>query len=226
MKQYLLIFAALLSINAHAQNSISNVVITANSIQFDMHLVPEITEDIYDELDYLIFWNLYDSDLVIDQSNLIYATTVNFSGIPSITRVFVGPSFIYDYFGISFDSDLTEGVPVSGSFYAEWDQAVFHPDTLYEITIEWGDDTGAGNPLHTFSNIPNGVTLTTALSGGNIQITVPTETGKNYQLQNSSTLTNWTNLGSAISGNGTTNTFTDATDQNAEFYRVEITDNP
>ena len=70
------------------------------------------------------------------------------------------------------------------------------------------------------------MTLTTALSGGNIQITVPTETGKNYQLQNSSTLTNWANLGGAISGNGTTNTFTDATDQDAEFYRVKITDNP
>ena len=153
MKQHLLIFTALLSINAHAQNSISNVVITTNSIQFDMHLVPEITEDIYDELDYLYFLNRYDSDLVIDQSNWIDATTVTFSGIPSITSVFVGPSFIDDYFGISFDSDLTEGVPVSGSFYAEWDQTVFHPDALYEITIEWGDDTGAGNPLHTLSPI-------------------------------------------------------------------------
>ena len=109
-------------------------------------------------------------------------------------------------------------------FYAEWDQAVFHPDALYEIPLN-GVISGATNPFFTFSNIPEeSIALTTALSGGNIEIAVPTETGKNYQLQNSS-ITNWT-IGSAISGDGSTNTFTDATDQYAEFYRVEITDNP
>ena len=88
MKPYLLAIA-LLSSTAHAQNSISNVVITANSIQFDMYIVPEATQDILDGLGYFGFNNNYDSDLVIDQSNLIDATTVTFSGI--ITSRICGP---------------------------------------------------------------------------------------------------------------------------------------
>jgi hypothetical protein len=66
--------------------------------------------------------------------------------------------------------------------------------------------------------------LTATVSGGNIHISFPTQTGYSYQLQYKNNLTdaNWISLGSPLSGNGSIQTIDDSAAGNTRFYRVEI----
>jgi hypothetical protein len=66
--------------------------------------------------------------------------------------------------------------------------------------------------------------LTAAMSGGNIQISFPTQSGYSYQLQYKNNLTdpNWTSVGSPVSGDGTVKSVSDAATLSNRFYHVQI----
>lgn len=65
--------------------------------------------------------------------------------------------------------------------------------------------------------------LKAALSGGNIHVSFPTETGFNYQVQYKTHLsdTTWTPLGTPVAGDGTVRSVTDSAADASRFYRVQ-----
>jgi hypothetical protein len=66
--------------------------------------------------------------------------------------------------------------------------------------------------------------LTATVSGGNVHISFPTQTGYTYQLQYKTNLTDasWTPLGGGLAGNGSVQTINDSAAGNSRFYRVEV----
>jgi len=68
------------------------------------------------------------------------------------------------------------------------------------------------------------ISLTATLSGGQINISFPTTSGKSYQLVFKSSLsaTTWTPVGSAIAGTGSVQSVQYAPTGNAGFYTIEI----
>jgi len=71
---------------------------------------------------------------------------------------------------------------------------------------------------------PNAVTITPSMSGTNLMLSFPTQTGYNYSMYYKNNLTdpNWTQLGSQVPGNGSTNSVSDPLGQNHRFYRLSI----
>jgi hypothetical protein len=71
---------------------------------------------------------------------------------------------------------------------------------------------------------PNPVALTASISGTNIVLSLPTQTGFNYLLSYKNNLTDpsWTTLGGSVAGNGMIQTMTDGISQSHRFYRVTI----
>jgi hypothetical protein len=67
-------------------------------------------------------------------------------------------------------------------------------------------------------------TLTAIVSGGNVQISLPTQSGYSYQIQYKNSLTdaNWTPLGSAINGNGSIQSANDSITGTSRFYRAQV----
>ena len=70
----------------------------------------------------------------------------------------------------------------------------------------------------------NPVTLTASISGTNILLSFPTQTGFNYSLSYKNNLTDpsWTPLGGSVAGNGMIQTMTDGISQSHRFYRLTI----
>jgi hypothetical protein len=70
----------------------------------------------------------------------------------------------------------------------------------------------------------NPVTLTASISGTNILLSFPTQTGFNYSLSYKNNLTDpsWTPLGGSVAGNGMIQTMTDGISQTNRFYRLTI----
>lgn len=70
--------------------------------------------------------------------------------------------------------------------------------------------------------------LTASLNGGNISISVQTQTGFTYQMQRKNTLAavTWTSVGIPFTGNDTIHVVTDPTAGSSGFYRVQITPLP
>ncbi|MCX6873975.1 MAG: C-type lectin domain-containing protein [Verrucomicrobia bacterium] len=72
-------------------------------------------------------------------------------------------------------------------------------------------------------NVPR--TLTQTLTGTNLQLSCPTVTGLNYQLQSSDDCVTWSNLGTSVAGNGSPWTQTlSTTSAPARFYRMALSD--
>ncbi|MDB6016283.1 MAG: hypothetical protein JWR19_772 [Pedosphaera sp.] len=72
---------------------------------------------------------------------------------------------------------------------------------------------------------PSGITLTASVSGGNIHISFPTQTGSHYQLLYKLNLTDasWIPLGSPIAGNNTVQSVNDSLSGGSHrFYRVQV----
>ena len=65
--------------------------------------------------------------------------------------------------------------------------------------------------------------LKAALSGGNIIISFPTQTGFNYQVLYKTHLSdaNWTPLGSPVAGNGSVQSVPDSAAGASRFYKVQ-----
>jgi len=65
--------------------------------------------------------------------------------------------------------------------------------------------------------------LKVAVASGNLQISIPTQNGYNYQLQYTTSLTNptWTPLGGLISGDGAVHSVADPL-AGTRFYRVLV----
>jgi hypothetical protein len=72
--------------------------------------------------------------------------------------------------------------------------------------------------------VANPVTLTASISGTNILLSFPTQTGFNYSLSYKNNLTDpsWTPLGSSVTGNGMIQTMSDGISVNHRFYRLTI----
>jgi Carbohydrate binding module (family 6) len=92
-----------------------------------------------------------------------------------------------------------------------------------------GNPTGDGNTCNTgfFMLVPvapAGLTLSASISGGNIHISFPTQTGSNYQLLYKTHLSDasWTTLGSPVSGNNAVQSVSDTVGGSSRFYRVQI----
>jgi hypothetical protein len=68
------------------------------------------------------------------------------------------------------------------------------------------------------------VTLTASISGGNINISFPTQNGHTYQLLSNSTLTGgtWSSVGSPVTGDGSTKMVSDTVGSGNRFYRLQI----
>ncbi|MCX6873976.1 MAG: hypothetical protein NTW21_09235, partial [Verrucomicrobia bacterium] len=72
-------------------------------------------------------------------------------------------------------------------------------------------------------NVPR--TLTQTLTGTNLQLSCPTVTGLNYQLQGSDDCVTWSNLGASVAGNGSPWTQTlSTTSAPVRFYRMALSD--
>jgi hypothetical protein len=71
---------------------------------------------------------------------------------------------------------------------------------------------------------PSQTTLSATVSGGNINIKFPTQTGFSYQVLYKDNLSDptWTPLGSPIAGDGTVKTIQDPTGGQQRFYRLYI----
>ena len=86
--------------------------------------------------------------------------------------------------------------------------------------------TGNGlNPLF-FMLVPAGssvqpFSLSASLSGNNIRISIPTQSGHNYTLWHAATLTSaWTQVGSSIAGNGSVQTVSEPASSVQGYYKV------
>ena len=68
------------------------------------------------------------------------------------------------------------------------------------------------------------ITLTATISGGNINISFPTQNGSSYQLLYKNDLTDptWTPIGSPVSGNGSVQSLGDTLGLSKRFYRVQV----
>ena len=66
--------------------------------------------------------------------------------------------------------------------------------------------------------------ISATLSGGNIVLSFPTESGFSYQVQHKGNLTDssWNNLGNAVAGDGTSKSVSDPATGVKRFYRLEI----
>ena len=64
--------------------------------------------------------------------------------------------------------------------------------------------------------------LAATLSGGNLVLSFPTQSGFQYQVEYKNSLSDpdWSSLGSPIAGNGVVQTATDPAGQTGRFYRV------
>ncbi len=67
-------------------------------------------------------------------------------------------------------------------------------------------------------------TIAAHISGGNISVSFPSQTGYSYQLQYKNNLTdaNWTSVGSAVSGDGSVKSVVDSTTASHRYYRVQV----
>lgn len=253
MKQYLLIFAALLSINAQAQITITRAEVTPNSISMTLSgkIPADAIEPTYldgfiistdygfsipglaaDDFNKILHPDVVDTEIPVPEIELTAMpalTVFYYEGMPAY---FIGENFGTHIY-VSLEQDIIKNQHYDLTITITYSQNIFIPENCNGLNFQWGigitDDYGTRVAATTHIIIPENVTtpaLTTALSGGNIQITIPTEPGKSYQLQNSAALDSFSNLGAAVSGDGNPHTFTDPADQDAEFYRVEIIDNP
>jgi hypothetical protein len=67
-------------------------------------------------------------------------------------------------------------------------------------------------------------TLSVSTSGGNILLSFPTDSGKNYTILTNDTVVggNWQPLGAPIAGDGSVKTVTNAVAGTKLFYRLQI----
>jgi len=68
------------------------------------------------------------------------------------------------------------------------------------------------------------ITLTATISGGNINISFPTQNGSSYQLLYKNNLTDlsWIPIGSPVPGNGSVQSVGDTVGLSSRFYRVQV----
>ena len=120
-----------------------------------------------------------------------------------------------------------------GSSWTQVTATVTPPAGATQMTIGWIQAAGAGNGENWVTLIDNVVVTTGAISGPTnilsattqpgVQISWPTATGTNYQVQSAAQLQAtpvWSAFGSQISGNGATNFVTDAVSGAQKYYRV------
>jgi len=72
--------------------------------------------------------------------------------------------------------------------------------------------------------IPNPVSLTATLNGGNVDLSFATQSGFSYQVQSKDNVTDatWNNLGSAVEGDGAAKSVNDPATGGKRFYRLQI----
>jgi hypothetical protein len=85
--------------------------------------------------------------------------------------------------------------------------------------------SGAGQPRYagTTNTPPDSVTLTTGRNGAELQISFPTQTGYNYQLESVSSISGtWQSAGDPAAGTGSATTKTLTTSGSEMYFRVRV----
>jgi hypothetical protein len=130
------------------------------------------------------------------------------------------------------------GIPSTGAYQTyTWSPLVDANGDIVEFTTDGSAKTikllvvNAGFNMNFFMLSPvesasvAKPTLTAKISGQNIVVSFPTQSGVSYQLvyRNSLTDTTETSVGSPVVGDGTTKTISDTLGQSYRFYRVKAT---
>ncbi len=96
-------------------------------------------------------------------------------------------------------------------------------------TLQVGNPLGSGSDINVnfFMLVPASsglITLTATISGGNINISFPTQNGSSYQLLYKNNLTDlsWIPIGSPVPGNGSVQSVGDTVGLSSRFYRVQV----
>jgi hypothetical protein len=121
----------------------------------------------------------------------------------------------------------------SGTSFATWQYVPLVDANTNKVTLSFGgvktlqltgDYNENVNFLMLVPVVPNSVTLTASISGPNILLSFPTQTGFNYTVYYKNNLTDpiWTPLGDSVLGDGTIKTVTDGMNGGSRFYRLTI----
>ncbi len=91
-------------------------------------------------------------------------------------------------------------------------------------TLQITGDYKANVNFFELVSVPQVVNLAASLSGTNIVLSFPTQSGSTYAItyKNNLTEANWTPLGAPVAGDGTTKSVNDGLAGNARFYRLMI----
>jgi len=118
----------------------------------------------------------------------------------------------------------------------EWASLVDNNGNPVRVTLDGTRQTLqlGGSPLNSqpevnvnffmLVSVPPSPKLTAAVSGGNVTISFPTQSGYSYQVQYKNNLTDpsWTSLGGSLSGNGSSQSANDPAGVSSRFYRVLV----
>ena len=125
----------------------------------------------------------------------------------------------------------------TGNAYATWQfSPLVNTNTGLPVVLSLGgietlQVTGDWNEHVNFFMLvpvaPSGVTITPSVSGPNLQLSFPTQTGHTYTMYYKNNLTDpgWTQLaggGNPVTGNGLTQSVTDSLGQGQRFYRLSV----
>jgi hypothetical protein len=119
----------------------------------------------------------------------------------------------------------------AGNSYATWQYAPLTNANIGSLAIlslagvETLQVTGDGfEHVNFFMLVPVVATITSSVSGTNIVLSFPTQSGLNYTVSWKNNLLDptWTQLGSSVPGNGMVESVTDSLSQSQRFYRLTV----
>lgn len=204
MKQYLLIFAALLSSNAHAQITVSNFEMTTNSIAFDISGMMPDTTSVSDYNLSSIFLDphpIWTTQSPIDFSNHLTASTISFSGSQTLDTVFIDS--YSKIIAIISPQSLSTNEVFNGRLVVSFPGNPFTPEHARVFTLFWGypDQDNDYQFLTTVNlaniNIPDELYFTNSFAPnihGNLQFDYSVDappTEEQYDLEVSTNLIDW-----------------------------------
>lgn len=205
MRQHLLIFAALLSINVHAQITVSNFEMTTNSIAFDINGIIPDTVSVSDANLPFIFLEphpIWTTQPPIDFSTYLNASTLSFSGSQTLDYVSIDPW--EDIIEIGFTQPLSTNEVFNGRLIATFTGNPFTPEHARFFGLFWGypnedDDIPAFLATVNLANIdiPNEIYFTYSFQTNDIgefrfnYIVDAPPTEESYDLEVSTNLIDW-----------------------------------
>ena len=121
----------------------------------------------------------------------------------------------------------------SGTSFATWQNVYLTDAATNKIILPFGgvqtlqfigDYNENVNYFELVPLAPLSPAITAAVSGSNIQLSFPTQTGFSYTMYYKNNLTDsgWTQLGSPVTGNGSVQSVSDSLGQSQRFYRLGV----